>query len=238
MGSQRLVMDQLLSAIYATIHSMPRNHSSKKAETDEIAEREWIHLLKEVGIREEDSLSLGTVLRDAEQPSPEAFNHKSFALTLIAGGFAAFNVFALASLYPVLRGRGAPYLPTKNTSLDKMFAQLRADKKFQTTFMGTESHTKLSRPNFADLGSGDGRVVFRAAREGLFSCSQGYEINPMLHGFAQLRKLMTPKYWRTTNFYLGDIWKVDLTNVDVVAVVSFLQLLFHRQSKPLFSSLF
>jgi len=31
---------------------------------------------------------------------------------------------------------------------------------------------------FFDLGSGDGRVVFRAAREGMFHKSIGYEINP------------------------------------------------------------
>ena len=35
-----------------------------------------------------------------------------------------------------------------------------------------------SNLTFVDLGSGDGRVVFRAAREGLFDNCVGYEINP------------------------------------------------------------
>jgi SAM-dependent methyltransferase len=71
---------------------------------------------------------------------------------------------------------------------------------------------------FVDLGSGDGRVVFRAAREGLFHASVGYEINPTLHLFAQIRKLMTPKYWSNTRFECRDLWNIPLNNYDVVAV--------------------
>ena len=71
---------------------------------------------------------------------------------------------------------------------------------------------------FVDLGSGDGRVVFRAAREGIFQKSVGYEINPALHMWVKFRQLVTPKYWSSTEFYLGDLWKIKLHNYDVVAV--------------------
>ena len=37
--------------------------------------------------------------------------------------------------------------------------------------------TSKERLRFVDLGSGDGRLVFRAAREGIFDSSSGYEIN-------------------------------------------------------------
>ena len=71
---------------------------------------------------------------------------------------------------------------------------------------------------FVDLGSGDGRVVFKAARENLFAKSIGYEINPALHIFANFRRLITPQYWNSTSFYMRDIWKIQLNQYDVVAV--------------------
>ena len=71
---------------------------------------------------------------------------------------------------------------------------------------------------FVDLGSGDGRVVFRAARENLFNKSIGYEINPALHIFANFRRFITPQYWNNTSFYMRDIWKIQLNQYDVVAV--------------------
>ena len=46
-----------------------------------------------------------------------------------------------------------------------------------------------------------------------------FENRKVLHGFALSRRLLqAPKYWSTTQFRLRDIWKVDLRDVDVVAV--------------------
>lgn len=85
------------------------------------------------------------------------------------GGFMILNVALLLSLPPVIMGRGAPYLPTVSKKMDKMFAPLHKSL--------TKKHNQ-KKLVFVDLGSGDGRVVFRAAREGLFHKSIGYEINP------------------------------------------------------------
>ncbi|GKY95294.1 hypothetical protein MPSEU_000491300 [Mayamaea pseudoterrestris] len=155
--------------------------------------------------------------RQSASPNTGSWSKKQITMVMAASGVMAFNVMALISLFPVLRGRGAPYLPTKRNNLDRMFAQLHSNDDFRK--MATD--ISKGRPKFVDLGSGDGRVVFRAAREDVFSSCDGFEINPMLHGFAQLRKLLTPKYWKLTQFHLGDIWKVDLADVDVVAVVRF-----------------
>lgn len=96
--------------------------------------------------------------------------HPAFAFGL--GGFFLLNVGALLSLPPVLRGKGAPYLPTFSGKLNIMFTQLRQDSHIAKKLAN-------KRPiRFVDLGSGDGRVVFRAAREGMFDKSIGYEINP------------------------------------------------------------
>lgn len=41
----------------------------------------------------------------------------------------------------------------------------------------------------------------------------------VLHMFASTRRLLqAPLYWSSTDFALRDLWKVDLTQVDVVAV--------------------
>ena len=103
---------------------------------------------------------------------------------------------------------GAPYLPTFSKSMNAMFAQLRREP------------IRQKKLTFVDLGSGDGRVVFRAAREKMFDKCIGYEINPLLHLFASLQRVVRgPQAWRATRFYLGDLWKVDLRTADVVAVV-------------------
>lgn len=99
--------------------------------------------------------------------------------------------------------------------MNAMFVQLRKEPKFMDRHK--EGAAKL---NFVDLGSGDGRIVFRASRENLFSVSVGYEINPLLHMFASLQRILRgPKAWSSTRFHLQDLWSVDLRDADVVAVV-------------------
>jgi len=92
--------------------------------------------------------------------------HPAIAVGL--GIFGILNIGLLLSLPPVLLGRGAPYLPTSRKRMDVMFKPLH--------LYFSQHPTNSLR--FADLGSGDGTVVFRAAREGLFYKSVGYEINP------------------------------------------------------------
>mmetsp|Transcript_4603 Transcript_4603/g.6645 ORF Transcript_4603/g.6645 Transcript_4603/m.6645 type:complete len:239 (+) Transcript_4603:132-848(+) len=138
------------------------------------------------------------------------------AVAVGIGGIFLLNFAFLISLPPVLMRRGAPYLPTFQDKMNKMFHPLRSHLPPQGRAQSKESKKKLV---FVDLGSGDGRVVFRAARENLFHKSIGYEINPFLHLFAQTRRLIqAPLYLSATNFVMKDLWKVDLSNADVVAV--------------------
>lgn len=89
----------------------------------------------------------------------------------LAAAFLAHGAILL-SLPPVLRQRGAPFLPTASKGLNTMFQEIR---KQPVVISGMKTKKKL---HFFDLGSGDGRVVFRAAREGIFFKSIGVEINP------------------------------------------------------------
>jgi hypothetical protein len=149
---------------------------------------------------------------DTNNYSDESANKSQTNKIMLGIGGTLFllpHLAVLLSLPPVLQRRGAPYLPTFRSKLNEMFDLIRA-----------QIHNPVPNHNltFVDLGSGDGRVVFRAAREGLFHTSVGFEINPTLHLFAQARKMITPKYWYNTKFGCGDLWKIELGNYDVIAV--------------------
>jgi hypothetical protein len=137
-------------------------------------------------------------------------------LLLGIGGtlFLLPHLAILLSLPPVLLRRGAPYLPTFETKLNSMFDLVRHHVS-HSQFM---QHKQGRGLRFVDLGSGDGRVVFRASREEMFVSSVGYEINPALHIFASVRRLLIPKYWYSTKFYMTDLWNTKLHAYDVVAV--------------------
>lgn len=144
---------------------------------------------------------LNEALSEEHVPSESDVKPPHSLLAAGIGTALAINLGILAfSLPPVLRGRGAPYLPTWERNLDVMF---------QEHLRGVD----VTRLTFVDLGSGDGRVVRRAAREG-FGLSIGYEINPLLHLWAKTRQ--SPR----TELHCANLWDVSLGKVDVVAVVS------------------
>ncbi len=64
-----------------------------------------------------------------------------------------------------------------------------------------------------DLGSGDGRILFAAARRG--ATAIGYEINPLLALWTRLRAYFSP-YRNTIGVRWKNLWKADLTYADVV----------------------
>lgn len=159
------------------------------------------------------------------------------------------NLGVLLSLPPVVMSKGAPYLPTFSRASTVMFDRIRQNRNITARI---KDGTPLK---FVDLGSGDGRLVFQAARQNLFSKAYGFEINPgktmfyvcrcnqfkhgsalpltalfthtyicaqfesVLHAFACSRRIVqAPKYWSSTEFGLRDLWKVELGDVDVVAI--------------------
>ena len=157
-------------------------------------------------------------------PIPNNNNkYNSFLFGLGGTLFLFPHLAILLSLPPVLRRRGAPYLPTFINKQNVMFDQIRKHVSQSQSLHNMQQQTQQasSQLRFVDLGSGDGRVVFRAAREGIFVKSVGYEINPALHIIASVRRFVTPRYWFNTNFYMTDLWKTNLHQYDVVAVYGF-----------------
>lgn len=131
----------------------------------------------------------------------------------LAIGFVA-NLGLLLSLPPVIMGKGAPYLPTFSRSSNVMWERIRQSPTIQARLKSKDALT------FVDLGSGDGRLVFQAARQNMFAKSIGYEINPVLHAFASGRRIVqAPMYWKQTSFAMRDLWNISLENDgDVIAV--------------------
>ncbi|XP_062340430.1 adenine nucleotide translocase lysine N-methyltransferase isoform X1 [Osmerus eperlanus] len=77
-----------------------------------------------------------------------------------------------------------------------------------------------------DLGSGDGRIVLEANRQG-FSPAVGYELNPWLISLARFHAWRAGQYEKVS-FRREDLWKVSLTdckNITVFLAPSVLSLL-------------
>ena len=120
-----------------------------------------------------DSLGVGSLLHDfssGPKTDERPKMHPGLAVGL-AVGFVA-NLGLLLSLPPVIMSKGAPYLPTFSRSSSIMWKRIRENPT-------VSARMRQGRPlTFVDLGSGDGRLVFQAARQGIFAKSIGYEINP------------------------------------------------------------
>jgi hypothetical protein len=149
----------------------------------------------------------------------EKLAHNAKAVTAVVfGTVVLINVGFLYSAIPAIRGRGAPYVPTSTENAKIMFQQLRRYLPNRTNVeshsragsltqpMGSSfslkhhslealplSHQNHTSPNsfvFVDLGSGDGRLVLRAAQEGIFTVCIGYELNPLLVWYSRIRQLL------------------------------------------------
>lgn len=108
--------------------------------------------------------------------------------------FAALVLFLLISFLT-----GAPFVPSKKSAAAAMInlARLKPGMKV------------------ADLGSGDGRILFGAAQKGAQAI--GFEINPFLVIFTWLKAQLTP-YRQLIHVHWQNLWTADVRNVDVVFV--------------------
>eukprot|EP00750_Incisomonas_marina_P002626 INCI12519.2.p1 GENE.INCI12519.2~~INCI12519.2.p1 ORF type:complete len:369 (-),score=63.15 INCI12519.2:256-1362(-) len=133
----------------------------------------------------------------------------------VGGGVVLLHAGVLLSVPYVLMGKGAPYLPTFAKPMRQMFDDLlpkhlgrvpsirkhlpKQDRQpalpsaAAAAAIAAGGHNKwaladpglLRQASLVDLGSGDGRLVFEAARQGYGRC-EGYEINPLLYLFSEL----------------------------------------------------
>ncbi len=112
-------------------------------------------------------------------------------LQLLMAGFFLFLCLAFVT--------GGPFVPSSKKAVDAMVA-LAKIRSGQTVI---------------DVGSGDGRVLFAAAKKGANAI--GIEINPYLVRFTQIKAFLGAYRGRITVRW-QNLWSADLTNADVVFV--------------------
>jgi len=110
--------------------------------------------------------------------------------------YLAVTIFYLYGIYAMIKG--APFVPTNKKRVERVIelAKLKTGDKL------------------IDLGSGDGRIVFAAAKEGANAI--GIEINPVLFYYSlwktKLRKI------KNVEFVRKNMWTIDLSDVDVLTL--------------------
>uniref|UniRef100_A0A2K6LP43 ATP synthase subunit C lysine N-methyltransferase n=1 Tax=Rhinopithecus bieti TaxID=61621 RepID=A0A2K6LP43_RHIBE len=112
-----------------------------------------------------------------------------FLLTgLVSGTLVAVYAVATPFITPALRKVCLPFVPATTKQIENVVKMLRC-----------------RRGSLVDIGSGDGRIVIAAAKEGFTAV--GYELNPWLVWYSRYRA------WRegvhgSAKFYISDLWKM------------------------------
>jgi SAM-dependent methyltransferase len=133
------------------------------------------------------------------------------AVKVIGGAVAASGAYVsmvgFSLLTPALRKHCLPYVPATDVQLSNVSAAL-------TRCPAGENRRVI------DLGSGDGRVAIAAACLGFDS--DGVELNPHLVLWSRLRARLTRRSYppgvRMPRFYRRNLFKVDLSQYDVVTM--------------------
>ncbi|MEK7576996.1 MAG: SAM-dependent methyltransferase [Patescibacteria group bacterium] len=94
---------------------------------------------------------------------------------------------------------GAPFVPSNKGASEAMIRLAKIKK-------GTR---------IVDLGSGDGRLLILAAKQG--ALAQGFEINPYLVLLTRVRALFG-HYKGSMKVSWGNLWKASISDADVVFV--------------------
>ena len=112
-------------------------------------------------------------------------------------GEIAIILVTLLAAYCLGVFRGAPFVPTDKSTLEKMISAA-----------GIRPGIKI-----ADLGSGDGRIVIAAAQAG--AVAHGYEINPVLVWWSRY-KIKKAGLEGSAFIHWKSFWNANLQEFDVV----------------------
>ena len=127
--------------------------------------------------------------------------------TINVMGIALYVLFLLLQLFTasfiiflcVAFVTGGPFVPSSPLAVDAMIK---------------EAHIKPGMTVY-DVGSGDGRVLFAAAKKG--ATAVGIEINPYLVWYTQIHTFFSP-YRARIRVHWGNLWTSDLRKADLVFV--------------------
>ncbi|KAM4616473.1 ATP synthase subunit C lysine N-methyltransferase isoform 2-T2 [Polymixia lowei] len=148
----------------------------------------------------EDSVEV--ILQDSDLALPHSRGHYILTAStgaLLTGLYGVWSLFAMPGFRKVPRALRVPYLPScKDQTLNIM------------------KLLEGRRGRLADLGSGDGRLVFAASSTGL-QCT-GFEINSMLLAYSRGKAHWNRVSPSKATFVKKDFWKTDLSMYNNVTV--------------------
>lgn len=109
------------------------------------------------------------------------------------------TILAIPFLTPAMRKHALPYIPATPKQISNVFAALEAYRP----------NANPNKTNLVDLGSGDGRIVFEAAKRGYRAT--GVELNSVLCFYSKYKSIVDAEIrtsiWRP-KFLRADLWKV------------------------------
>ncbi|XP_014841068.1 PREDICTED: protein FAM173A-like isoform X1 [Poecilia mexicana] len=146
----------------------------------------------------EDSIEL--IIQDYGGVFPTSRPHPIVSActgAVLTGLYGLWSVFTMPGFRKIPRHLKVPYLPSSKDQAQNVMKLLQG-----------------RRGRLADLGAGDGRLVFAASSAG-FQCT-GFEINSILVAYARSKA-----YWRRipssqVTFVKKDFWKADLSSYNNV----------------------
>ena len=166
-------------------------------------------------------------MSNASNESLDINNQKSskfgFYATLSIGAVAiGFSIATIPFLTPALRKHTLPYIPATPKQIKNVF---KAIKMYSNSKNITSTiPSKGISPKLVDLGSGDGRIVFDAARRGFQAT--GVELNAVLVLYS---KFATLRSWSNKStkedisthrpmFMRADFWTLNMKEYDIIVV--------------------
>ena len=121
-------------------------------------------------------------------------------LTVTGGLAVGVTVVTASFVSPALRRICLPYVPATQKQITNVLKLCRKER---------------GRSTLVDLGSGDGRIVFAAARNGYQAT--GYELNTWLVLYSKISSKINGLSTRT-HFERKNLWKADMRRFDNVVI--------------------
>jgi len=136
---------------------------------------------------------------------------------LVGGAGLAITTICVPFVVPALRAVCLPYVPATTAQLANV------SKALGVVRTATHPH-----PTLVDIGSGDGRIVLQAAREGYKA--HGVELNRWLVYYSRWNAWRTGLRGQAT-FARQDLWKSDMSKFNNVVIFGVEQMMSQLESK-------
>ena len=158
------------------------------------------------------------------EKTPSKFGlYSAIGIGAVAFGF---SIAAIPFLTPALRKHALPYIPATDKQISNVFKAL---KLYNTTNKLNYIPSSQNVVKLMDLGSGDGRIVFEAAKRGYQST--GVELNAMLYLYSKIKALVSWSNIKKSQicenpdvplhfprFQRANFWNIKMNSYDLIIV--------------------